>query len=54
MQTSYSLKGYKVEIVFSGAPGWFDFYINGQPWGCARTNKLGERIAEVIERKEAQ
>jgi hypothetical protein len=48
MQTTYTLEGYQVEIVYSGAPGWFDFYINGKPWGCARANKVGQRVREVI------
>jgi hypothetical protein len=52
MQTSIrEISGYTVEIVFSGAPGWFDFYINGKPWGCAQANKLQRRIAEAIELK---
>jgi len=49
---TYFLKGYRVEIVYSGAPGWFDFYINGKPWGCARANKVQQRVREVIELKE--
>jgi hypothetical protein len=51
MNKKYSLKGYEVEIVFSGAPGWFDFYINGKPWGCARANKIHARVMEVIKLK---
>jgi hypothetical protein len=51
---SFTFKGYQVEIVFSGAPGWFDFYINGKPWGCARASQLTKRITEVIALKEAK
>jgi hypothetical protein len=54
MQASYSLKGYKVEIVYSGAPGWFDFYIDGNGWGCDRANKIQERVRKAIELKESR
>jgi hypothetical protein len=49
---NYTLRGYEVEIVFSGAPGWFDFYINGKPWGCARARDINRRVQEVIDLKE--
>jgi hypothetical protein len=53
MQASnYTLRGQQVAIVYSGAPGWFDFYINGKPWGCARASKVAQRVREVIELKE--
>jgi hypothetical protein len=53
MQAStYTLQGHLVEIVYSGAPGWFDFYINGKPWGCAKPEQLKKRIQEVINLKE--
>jgi hypothetical protein len=54
MQTTFTFHGFQVEITYSGAPGWFDFYINGKPWGCARANKLSQRIREAIALKEAK
>jgi hypothetical protein len=51
---SFTVRGYQIEVVYSGAPGWFDFYVNGKPWGCARPSQLRKRIAEVIALKEAK
>lgn len=50
---SYTLQGHKVEIVFSGAPGWFDFYIDAKAWGCARAHNIKRRVQEVIALKNA-
>lgn len=52
MNTKFTYKGHAVEIVFSGAPGWFDFYVDGKPWGCCRANKIQQRVQEVIALKE--
>jgi hypothetical protein len=52
MQATYTLNGHAIEIIFSGAPGWFDFYVDGKPWGCAQAPKLNKRIQEVINLKD--
>ena len=50
---SYTLNRYQIEIVPSGAHGWFDFYVDGKPWGCAKAAQLKRRIEQVIDLKEA-
>lgn len=51
---AFTYKGHQVLIVFSGAEGWFDYYVDGQPWGCARANKIVRRVQEVINLKEGK
>jgi len=50
-ETTYTYKGHQISIVFSGAPGWFDFYIDGKPWGCAKAKDIRRRVQEVIDLK---
>jgi hypothetical protein len=50
--TDLEEKGWeKVEIVYSGAPGWFDFYIDGHPRGCARAKDIPSRVRKELNRK---
>jgi hypothetical protein len=54
MNNKYTYKGYEVEIVFSGAPGWFDFYVNGIPMGCSRPEALQARVKQAIDWRAGQ
>jgi hypothetical protein len=54
INNEFTYKGYNIAVVFSGAAGLFDFYINGVPYGCDKASKIRARVAQVIARKEGK
>jgi hypothetical protein len=50
---TYTDRGHKIEIVWSGAVDWYDYYVDGKPWGCAKARDIKKRIEQVIDLKEA-
>ena len=53
MHNTETYRGHQIEIVPSGAHGWFDFYIDDKPRGCARASQVFTRINQIINDREA-